>query len=88
MYRIILEKNVQKFLKKHKWEKLIHSFESFLRILALNPYENNLDIKIIVGLPNTYRIRIWKYRFLYEIIEEKIIINFFNAWSRGYIYKK
>lgn len=53
----------------------------------MDPYENNLDIKIIIWLPNTYRLRIWKYRFLYEVLDEKIIINFIDAWSRWEIYK-
>ena len=87
MYQIILEKNVVKFLEKHKWEDLILKFTDSLRILAMEPYENNLDIKVLVWLPNAYRLRIWKYRFLYEIIEEKIIINFFDAGARWDIYK-
>lgn len=87
MYKILLEKNVQKFLEKHKWEDIISKFSTSIRILALDPYDNNLDIKIIIWLPNTYRLRILKYRFLYEILEEKIIINFFNAWSRWDVYK-
>lgn len=87
MYQIFLEKKVQKFLEKQKWQPIISQFEKALRILSLDPYENNLDIKIILWLPHCYRLRIWKYRFLYEIIDEKIIINFFDADSRGDIYK-
>ena len=88
MYKIILEKSVQKFLEKHAGEDLIKVFTNSLRILSLEPYENNLDIKILVWLPNSYRLRIWKYRFVYEIIDEKVIINFFDAWNRWDIYKK
>ncbi len=87
MYKIFLEKQVQKFLEQHKWEELIKRFTTSIRILALDPYENNLDIKVLIWLPNSYRLRIWKYRFLYEIIEERIIITFFDAWSRWNIYK-
>ncbi|MBP9779657.1 type II toxin-antitoxin system RelE/ParE family toxin [Candidatus Gracilibacteria bacterium] len=87
MYKILLEKNVTKFLEKHKGEALIHRFTESLLVLSMEPYENNLDIKILIGLPNTYILRIGKYRFLYEIIEDKIIINFFDAGSRGDIYK-
>lgn len=87
MYKIILEKTVQKFLEKHKWEDLIERFTTALRILALEPYENNLDIKVLTWLPNSYRLRIGKYRFLYEIIEDKIIINFFSDLARWDIYK-
>ena len=88
MYKIILEKSVQKFLQKHKWEDLIEKFEKIITILSLDPYENNLDIKILVWLPNCYRIRIWDYRFLYEIIDDNLIISFFEAWNRWDIYKK
>lgn len=82
MYKIILEKPVVKFLEKHKGEKLITQFEQALHILAMSPYENKLDIRVIQGLPNSYGLRIGKYRFLYEIIEETISISFFKAESR------
>lgn len=88
MYKIILEINVQKFLEKHSGSDLIEKFTNSLRILSLEPYENNLDIKVLIWLPNSYRLKIWKYRFIYEIIDEKIIINFFDAWNRWDIYKK
>ena len=87
MYKINLEKNVMKFLEKHKWEKIIHVFTEKLKIISNNPYENNLDIKAFKWTENTYRLRIWKYRFLYEIIENEITIIFFDADSRGWIYK-
>jgi len=87
MYKIVLEKKVQKFLEKHAGDDLIEKFKTSLMILSLDPYENNLDIKILVWLPNSYRLRIGKYRFIYEVIDEKIIINFFDAWTRWDIYK-
>ena len=87
MYKITLEKPVIKFLEKHKWEKLIEQFENSLILLANDPFDNELDIKIINWLPNSYRIRIWKYRFLYEIIENTISISFFSAWPRWDVYK-
>ncbi len=87
MYQVILEKSVQKFLEKHRGEDLIQKFEKALTILALDPYENNLDIKVLVWLPYSYRLRIGNYRFLYEIIDETLIISFFDAGKRGSIYK-
>jgi len=88
MYKIILEKSVQKFLEKHKWEDLIEKFTNTITILSISPYKNNLDIKMLIWLPNAYRIRIWNYRFIYEIIDDFLIINFFDAWKRWDIYKK
>jgi len=88
MYKIILEKPVEKFLEKHKWETIISQFEKSLIFLSSDPYDNDLDIKIITWLPNSYRLRIWKYRFLYEIVEDTISISFFKAGSRWEVYKK
>lgn len=82
MYKVTLEKNVVKFLEKHKGEVLLPRFTEAIRILALDPYQNSLDIKILIGLPNSYRLRIGKYRFLYEIIEDRIVIHFFDAGAR------
>jgi mRNA interferase RelE/StbE len=87
MYKIAIEKNVTKFLKKHKWEKFIELFKEKLVILSNNPYRNNLDIKALVWNENQYRLRIWKYRFLYEIYDDIITISIFNADSKGGTYK-
>jgi len=47
MYRVILEKEVEKFLKKHAGSPIISQIEKTFTILALDPYINNLDIKIV-----------------------------------------
>ncbi len=86
MYTIILEKQVQKFLKKEQWQPIIKQFKEALKHLSLDPYENNLDIKRIINLPHVYRLRLWEYRFLYEIIDNKIIIDFFYAGPRWDVY--
>ncbi|ELB9335810.1 hypothetical protein ABN535_001531 [Campylobacter upsaliensis] len=36
---------------------------------------------------NHYRLRISKYRFLYEVLESEILIYAYKADSRGDIYK-
>ena len=87
MYKLIIEKDVSKFLLKHKWEKLISIFKEKFILLSENPYRDDLDIKAIIWKNNQYRLRIWKYRFLYEINEDIITISVFNADSRWLIYK-
>jgi mRNA interferase RelE/StbE len=87
MYKVIFEKPVLKFFDKHKWEHIINQFEKALTFLVNNPYDNDLDIRVITWLPNSYWLRVWKYRFLYEIIEKTISISFFKAWSRWEVYK-
>lgn len=84
-YRVKTSKNFDKFLAKHKdfAPKVLQSF----RILAQNPYENNLDIRKLQNETNKYRLRLGKYRFLYEIIETQILIYAYKADSRGDVYK-
>lgn len=87
MYRIFFEKRVLKFLEKHKKEKIIIQFKKSIEKLQQNPYKNNLDIKILKWFEWKYRLRIWDFRFIYEIDNEEIIIIFIYAWNRWDIYK-
>ncbi len=86
MFKIELKRQVQKFLLNHKWENIIKEFNSKLKILSKNPRDINLDIKKLKW-NNFYRLRIWKYRFIYEILDDKLIVVFISAWSRWDIYR-
>ena len=86
VFKVIFDKKILKFLSKHKWENLIINFQNALKILKINPYENNLDIKTMKWRIRAYRLRIWKYRFIYEIVENKLIIHFIDADTRWDIY--
>lgn len=86
MYKYKFTKQVEKFLQKQS-KDFLQLFSEKLEILIKNPYSNNLDIKALKWLDNNYRLRIGKYRFLYEIIDEEISIYFYKAWSRWDIYK-
>jgi len=87
MYRLKFDKKVLKFFLKHKWEKVSILFEKYAMQIKLDPYTKKLDIKKIQWWENKYRLRIWKYRFLYEIIDNEILIYFYDAGSRWDIYK-
>ncbi|ELD5175120.1 type II toxin-antitoxin system RelE/ParE family toxin [Campylobacter upsaliensis] len=84
-YNIEYHKDFIKFLKKHQdiQAKVFASFET----IAQNPYAAKLDIKKLQGRTNHYRLRIGKYRFLYEVLENEILIYAYKADSRGDIYK-
>lgn len=86
MYSVVFNKKVEKFFQKHRWEKVLTELKKSVNILRIDPFSNNLDIKKLQWETNRYRLRIWKYRFLYEISEEKITIYFYDAWSRWDIY--
>ncbi|ENT6510487.1 type II toxin-antitoxin system RelE/ParE family toxin [Campylobacter upsaliensis] len=90
MYKVKTSKQFDKFLAKHQdiQAKVFESFEA----IAQNPYKTNLDIKKLQGKKfqcgaNHYRLRISKYRFLYEVLESEILIYAYKADSRGDIYK-
>ncbi len=84
-YRLQYHKDVRKFLKTHRDinQRAINAFEQ----IAQNPYQNALDISKLQGETNKYRLRLGKYRFLYEIIEAQILIYAYKADSRGGVYK-
>ncbi len=86
MYKYKFTKQVEKFLEKQDKDFLL-IFKWKLEIIIKNPFENELDIKPLKWLENNYRLRIWKYRFLYEINNNDIIIYFYKAWSRWDVYK-
>lgn len=84
-YAIKYAKQVEKFLDKHK--DLQPKVLSALEQIAQNPFDNALDIKKLQGEEHKYRLRIGKYRLLYEIIDEQILIYAYKAQSRGDVYK-
>jgi len=88
MYDILISKEVQKILDK-KEKKFIQRINLVFEKLRSNPFSHpEVDIKKIVNSPKDYRARIGKYRFLYTVIESKILIYIYKADSRGSVYKK
>lgn len=88
MYRVIFEKSVLKFFQKHKSEKIITQLKKSIEKLQQNPLDETLDVKSLKWFDWKYRLRIWDYRFIYEVDNEEIIIIFIYAWNRWDVYKK
>ena len=86
MYKVKYHKQVLKFLQSQpkKIKKMI--IESF-EVIKENPFNNNVDIKPLKGFKNFYRLRIGKFRIIFEIEKEELIIYVISAGSRGDIYK-
>lgn len=87
MYKVKISKTVYKFIKSRpqKFREII--FEAFDKIAA-NPFDSSLDVKRLKNKENHYRLRLGKYRILFEIFKNEVLIYFYNADSRGDIYKK
>ena len=90
IYNIEYHKDVIKFFKKHKGDKKLRErFSKAINNIRHSPRTTELcDIKKMQGLENDYRLRIGKYRFIYEVKESDIIIYFYDANTRGDIYKR
>ncbi len=86
MYNLQASKQVVKFVNS-RTPKERQRIAMALEILQNDPFRNHLDIKKMKGLENSYRLRIGDYRFLYEIIEEQILIFVYKADNRGDVYK-
>ena len=88
MYKIELSSKVTKFLKKRTPKEQTRLIEIF-EILQENPYDNDLQIKALKGTTsNSFRLRFKKYRIIYEVIDDELLIYLIDADSRGDIYKK
>ena len=87
-FELHISKEVKKFLDKRD-KKFIERVNSVFARLRENPYNHpELDLKKLVNMGNDYRVRVGKYRFLYTIVESKILVFVYRADSRGGIYKK
>jgi len=86
MYKVLFSTQSSKYIKnlpaKIQKEVLLQ-----FRIISENPFLNQLDIKKLKGVEKHYRLRISKYRFLYTILDNEIIVYCYKAGSRGDVYK-
>lgn len=85
-YKLNVSKQVAKFLDKSEHRlriKVIAAFEQ----LSQDPRSASLDTKTMINKKGHFRLRIGKYRFLYEIIDAELFIYVYKADSRGDVYK-
>ncbi len=88
MYTIKIHKKATKFLSTRNLseKKLI---KQKLNLLKEDPFSHSLlDIKMMKGLENVFRLRIGKIRIIYQVMNDKLLILVVTAGSRGDVYKK
>jgi len=86
MYRVKYSKNVIKFLQKQDKnivKKIIEIFDE----LKIDLDFSKFDIKDLKGFESIYRLRVSKYRIIFEVIDNELLIEVIKAGSRGDIYK-
>lgn len=86
MYKYTLHKRAEKYLMKQDKKVLKKVFDK-LKILCQNPSTPLLDIKKLKGYSeNYYRLRIGKYRLIYEVKDFELHIYVLDADTRGDVY--
>jgi len=86
VYKLEIKKQPAKYIDKRNPKEKVRIAQAFSK-LQENPYRRDLDIKKMRGHANDYRLRIGKYRFLYTIIENRLLIYMYKADTRGDVYK-
>ena len=86
MFDLKFSKQVKKFIEKQD-KKTKKRFKDIFQKLAENPHREDIDIKKMTN-SKFFRLRISKYRFLYFIEEDKLLIVVEEGDSRGDVYKK
>lgn len=83
-YRIEWKNSAYKELQKLP-QQVISKTVAAVADLANNPYPTG--VKKLVGSEHTYRIRVGDYRVIYEIIENRLIIEIVRVRHRKDVYK-
>ena len=85
MYKVTIRKQAQKKLASLTEKQRIPISEA-VRFLGLNPDDERLDIKKLVGRSG-YRVRVGSWRIIYERNDYLRIISIEKIGARGDIYK-
>jgi mRNA interferase RelE/StbE len=86
-YKVKYEKEAYKFLQSNKifGKKFFDAFENIAKDINTNFLK--YDIKKLKSVDEIYRLRIGKYRAIFKVIDEKILILILDIASSGDIYK-
>ncbi|MDM8568239.1 type II toxin-antitoxin system RelE/ParE family toxin [Thiotrichales bacterium HSG1] len=86
MYKLKYHKRVVKFINSRNPQEKRRIKDKFIQLME-NPYPTNtqIDIKNMINR-NGYRLRVGNYRFIYDIVEDELIIYVEYAGNRGDIY--
>ncbi len=87
-YVIKYKSKARKFLDRNINSPIVVRILEYLWILEnFNKAMLMLDIKKLKWYENKYRLRVWKYRILFEKYEDKLVILVIDIWSRWDVYK-
>jgi len=86
VYKIIPHKKVIKFINSRNpkdKQKIKEKFE----LLQNNPYPSNYNVDVKkMQSADGFRLRVGNYRFLYDVVEDELVIYMEDGDNRGDIY--
>lgn len=85
-YEIKFHKDALKYIQKLDKQSRNRILDH-IHILAEDPKHPELDIKIMQGVSNQYRLRIGSYRVVYSVFNDILVIVIIKIGSRGDVYK-
>ena len=86
MYKIIPHKKVIKFINSRNPKEKQKIKEKFQQ-LQQNPYPSNTEIDTKkMQNKDGFRLRIGGYRFIYDIVDEELVVYIEKGDNRGDIY--
>jgi mRNA interferase RelE/StbE len=86
MYKVKYHKNVIKFLQKQD-KKVVKKIIDFFDEIKVDLDFNNYDVKKLKGFENSFRLRISKFRIIFSVKDNELLIEVIRADSRGDVYK-
>ncbi|MCF7830399.1 type II toxin-antitoxin system RelE/ParE family toxin [Candidatus Gracilibacteria bacterium] len=86
MYDLKIHRSVFKFLERRE-KNFLKKFKELLQLIRKDPFKNPCDVTPLVNRKGHFRLRIGKYRFLYEVNKKEVFIYLYKADSRGGVYK-
>lgn len=86
IYKVLLKKNVAKFVKKQDAKRRLQ-IKKVIDGLSENPY-NTKNVKPLIGFGSeVYRIRFGDFRLLYQVEHDYLIVLIIKIGPRGDVYK-
>jgi mRNA interferase RelE/StbE len=85
VYEVTLSKDATKYLRRLPKDQADRVREK-LHALAVNPDSAELDVKRLVGMSG-YRLRVGKWRVIFERHEQRLWILVVTIDARGGVYK-
>lgn len=87
-YRLLMHKDASKFYDKCTQNQKDILSEK-IDLLKENPFKHEkLDIKLLQGHQALYRLRVGRYRLIYTVKEDELLIFMLTMGNRGDVYKK